>query len=74
MNITESDVATWLIDQARKGLTGTVDMGALEKIVEEVSREMPAAGAGDLGPGDGSRAAPGLPDLRRKAQRRGLRP
>ena len=39
MNITESDVATWLIDQARKGLTGTVDMGALEKIVEEVSRE-----------------------------------
>jgi hypothetical protein len=39
MNITESDVATWLIDPARKGLTGTVDMGALEKIVEEVSRE-----------------------------------
>ena len=39
MNITESDVALWLIDRARKGLTGTVDMGALERIVEQVSRE-----------------------------------
>ena len=39
MNITESDVALWLIDRARKGLTGTADMGALERIVEQVSRE-----------------------------------
>ena len=39
MTITESDVATWLIDQARKSLTGTVDMGALEGIVQQVSRE-----------------------------------
>jgi hypothetical protein len=29
IDITEADVALWLINQARKGLTGTVDMGAL---------------------------------------------
>lgn len=35
----ESEVARWLVEQARKSLAGAVDLGTLEKAVEQVSRE-----------------------------------
>ena len=39
MSITEAAVVTWLTDRVRAGLAGTVDMGVLEKAVDQATRE-----------------------------------
>jgi hypothetical protein len=39
MQITDADVAAWLADRVRAGLKGEIDLGVLEKAVDQVSQE-----------------------------------